>query len=108
MTENEIKKIVSYTVDDLLDKSMIVKDDELSYQFMSRRLIRHYTQAADEKITNTLLGLKNDPYYDVIPLFYKNNKTITAISVTLHCDRATVSRNKKRLVLELYKKCYDN
>lgn len=108
MTEKEIKKIVSDTVDDLLEKKQIVQDGELTYRFMALRLQKHFNYCHNEKIDTAIQTIINDPYFKTIPMFYKDNLTITAIAVTLGCDRATVTRNKKRLVLDLYNKCYEN
>ncbi len=108
MTEKEIKKIVSDTVDDLLEKKQIVQNGELTYRFMALRLQKHFNCCHNEKIDTAMQTIINDPYFKTIPMFYRDNMTITAIAVTLECDRATVTRNKKRLVLDLYNKCYEN
>lgn len=108
MTADEIKEIVSVTVDDLISKKLISAESELAYQFMNLQLARYYKmgERSDPKITYALKKLSNDPYAIMLPMYYRDGKTITAIAVTVGCDRATVSRNKKRLVMELYNECY--
>ena len=107
MTESEIKEIVSMTVDDLVNKKLIAVDDlDLRYAFMGMKLKQHYKKCESAKLKQGLELVENDPYFDILPLYFKQNRTITAISIELNRDRATIARNKKRLMLELYDICY--
>lgn len=109
MTEKEIKHIVSMTVDDMIDKKYAhMGNDDFNYHFMSMKLRQHYEVKEIERIANGLQVISNDPYFKIIPMYYQKNKTITAIAIDLVCDRATVSRNKKKLVLELFRLCYSD
>lgn len=105
MTEQEIKNIVSRTIDDLLDRDRIKEDSDLNYQYMSARLRRHYRIRDDRKIGEGLKKLENDPYFRILPEYYREEHTLIWIAVDIGCDRVTVARNKKRLVLELYNIC---
>ena len=107
LDEKEIKRIVSMTVDDLTDKKMLRScDDDLVYRFMSMQLRKHYHEHKSDIVENAIACVQNDPYLKIIPMYYKNDMTITAIAVELACDRATVSRNKKRIVMQIYDVCY--
>lgn len=106
MTEKEIRAIVECTVDDLLNRDMLKEDGNLNYQFMSAKLEEYFRNPRSERIRNALDCIRSDPYYKIIPEYYKFHRTLTWIAVDRKCDRVTIARNKKRLVLELYKMCY--
>ena len=48
-----------------------------------------------------MAALKNDPYYDVLPMRYFEGRTLEDIGVYFGVDHTTISRNKSRLVKEL-------
>ena len=52
-------------------------------------------------IDKCMAALKNDPYYDILPMRYFEGRTLEDIGVYLGCDHSTVSRNRSRLVREL-------
>jgi DNA-directed RNA polymerase specialized sigma subunit len=45
--------------------------------------------------------LKDDLYYDILPMRYFEGRTLEDIGAYLRCDHSTVSRNRNRLVREL-------
>lgn len=106
MTEQEIKQIVEMTVDNLIERKVIREESNLSYQFMGMKISNHFTNKNNEKIEKALDEIKEDPYKKIIPMYYQDKKSIINIAMELNCDRATISRNKKRLVLKLYRICY--
>lgn len=52
-------------------------------------------------IDKCMNSLRNDPYYDVLPMRYFEGRTLEDIGVCFNCDHSTISRNKNRLVKEL-------
>ena len=52
-------------------------------------------------IDKCMAALKNDPYYDVLPMRYFEGRTLEDIGVYFGVDHTTISRNKSRLVKEL-------
>lgn len=52
-------------------------------------------------VDDGLQGIKNDKYFDIIPLRYFNWCTNEEIAEKLNIDRATLFRNKNRLITEL-------
>ena len=52
-------------------------------------------------INKCMAALKNDPYYDILPMRYFEGRTLEDIGVYLGCDHSTISRNRSRLVREL-------
>lgn len=101
MTDEEIKKIVQIAIEES-EERMMCDEEELKYSYMSIKLKKYYRGKQDEKLKNALDVIKNDKYFRIIPYYYKDGKTITAISVNMECDRSTVARNKRRLVLQLH------
>lgn len=53
------------------------------------------------RIDNAIKELSNDPYIDIIRLFYFENMTRESIAGELNTSVRTVGRNKRRLVNEL-------
>lgn len=52
-------------------------------------------------IDKCMTAIKNDPYYDILPMRYFEGRTLEDIGVYFGCDHTTISRNKSRLVKEL-------
>lgn len=52
-------------------------------------------------VDKCMSSLRNDPYYDVLPMRYFEGRTLEDIGVALGKDTATISRNRVRLVKEL-------
>lgn len=52
-------------------------------------------------IDKCMAAIKNDPYYDILPMRYFEGRTLEDIGVYFGCDHTTISRNKSRLVKEL-------
>ena len=107
MTEQEIKDIVTMTLDELLDRGLISKDSSVNYAFMGNKLKEYYkTGQKNENITDALEKIKDDPYFHILPEYYGLDHTLIHIAVDAGCDRKTIVNNKKRLGLELYRLCY--
>jgi DNA-directed RNA polymerase specialized sigma24 family protein len=60
---------------------------------------------ADEQEIQTMqraLGIvRDDEYYEIIPLKYFDKRSDDEIADELHCDASTVRRNKSRLIREM-------
>ena len=52
-------------------------------------------------IDKNMAALKNDMYYDILPMRYFEGRTLEDIGVFFGVDHTTISRNKNRLVKEL-------
>ena len=50
--------------------------------------------------------LKNDMYYEILPMRYFEGRTLEDIGVYFGCDHSTISRNRSRLVRELAMKLF--
>ena len=52
-------------------------------------------------IDKCMAALKNDQYYDILPMRYFEGRTLEDIGIFFGCDHSTISRNRSRLVREL-------
>ncbi len=103
MTKREIKEIVSMTLDELLARDLIKDDDIFNYQYMSAELKAHYHSKPNKKLAAALTEIRFDPYFYIIPEYYNSGHSLQYIAIDAGRDRSVIVRNKKRLVLELYK-----
>ena len=106
--EKIIKNTVESTVSRLRELNLVRNND--TYR-KTEELLRNYNllstsadPAANElaqKIENALSYIKDDPYYDVITLYYIGNRTREDLAARYGTSEATISRNKTRLVNKL-------
>lgn len=101
MKENDIKKVVAGTVDILLHKGLIKYSDAIIYERMGERLKGHYKKP-DMLISQALEQMKNDRYFEILAMYYKDNMTLEGIAEELGVDISTVVRNKKSLCIKLF------
>lgn len=106
MTTHEVETIIERTVkravSELKSAGFIKKESELIYKESSKRLTRYFEGEDDPEIERVLEDLKRDFYFEIIPLFYGKELTIEAIARHFNVDASTVTRNKKRLCIEIY------
>lgn len=110
MTESDRKEVEAYidaaiskTVKEFKMSGMLKDRQNVIYNDVSEMLYAYYKNNQDaENIEEALKTVRNDFYFDVIPLFYRNNQTIEHISEKFNVDVSTIVRNKKRLCLEIY------
>lgn len=62
---------------------------------------KEYTIKLVVKIEDALDKIKDDPYYDVIEMFYFENRTREYIALEYDSSVTTISRNKTRLLNQL-------
>lgn len=104
MTENQVREIVRLTLSELLDINDIQKDtyrhvltkvNPKLYDFFNNR-------SDDRRVAKALNKLSDDPYIDIIYLYYRDEMSMEDIAEVLEKDYSTVMRNKKRLILKVY------
>lgn len=111
MTNSEKLEIQAYiddtvkkTVQELKKNGLINADPKNGYEETVSKLRAYYqSDKDDESITKALDTLKDDVYFDIIPLYYLSNQTIEHIASMYNVDTSTITRNKKRLCMEIYK-----
>ena len=92
------------------EKSAYSKTEELlrNYPTFKQIIDQPYTIKLCEKIEKALNDLGNEPYREIIDLFYFQNQTRETIALELGCTVRTVGRNKARLVNELKVKLFSD
>lgn len=105
MTDLEVRKIVSVTIEEFKEKELLKDIEEIVYKEMSENMLGYFRgQRKDKKITAALKSLKEDKYIDIIYMFYKDNYTVEHIAEKLKKETRTIYNHKKRLIIEIYRK----
>lgn len=74
------------------------------YRDISTKLLDYYRhENFDQNLEDALNKLKKDMYFDIIPLYYCTGNTIENIAEGYDVEVSTITRNKKRLCIEIYK-----
>lgn len=107
MTDREILKYIDYAIEKAVSefkKSGVLKNnDDLIYSDVSYMLNAYYHNGqVIPKIEQALESVSSDNYFRIIPEYYKDGKTIEKIAERMGVDVSTITRNKKRLCLEIY------
>lgn len=102
MNKDEVQEIVKETVKELRRQGLVHDDIKQIMRTVGQRLKDYYAGKPDEKLTEALDRLRNDVYFEIIPMYYHNRYTLENISERLFTDISTIGRNKKRLLIELY------
>lgn len=110
----DIKQIINETVNQTVLKlkmSGLMKDTRKTAFQKTEELLRNYyaftksdqpyTKKLVEKIDNALEEIKDDPYAEIISLFYVADHTREEIAEQFNTTVTTISRNKTRLVEKL-------
>lgn len=97
MEENKIKDIVKETILELEKKGYL--KNKMEYEDVLKIIRCYYENGEnDEKMKKCIKNISNDRYFNIIPLYFKENKTIECIAEEFKVDRTTISRNKKDYV----------
>lgn len=107
MAEEEIRQLIAQTVKQSIlefKRSGLLKDpDSAAYTDATEMLSNYYnSDKTDQALTYALQGLRFDPYFKIIPMYFEDKMTVEAISEELGVDMRTVYRNKKRLCVAIY------
>lgn len=114
MCEYDIEQIINGTVNATVLKlkmAGLMKDNRKTAYQKTEELLRNYntfkesdqpyTQKLVTKIDDALQSIKDDIYYDVIPLIYFEDETRENVADHFRTTVTTISRNKVRLVNKL-------
>lgn len=98
-----IRETVSECVKELTRQHMIQDNDSAAYNDISNLLINYYKNGEkDNALTYAIQAQRFDPYYRIIPMYFKDDMTLDVIARALEVDLSTIVRNKKRLCLQIY------
>ena len=113
-SDGDIKRIINDTVNATVLKlkmAGLMRDDRKTAYQKTEELLRNYnafvesdqpyTQKLVRKIDAALESIKDDIYYDVIPMTYFEGCTREAVAEYFDTTVTTISRNKNRLVNKL-------
>lgn len=102
-----IKNTVNITVERLKASGLLTVQDRNTYQ-KTEELLKNYNAlsistdpAAHNLICNiekALLHIREDPYYEIVPLYYIGGWTREQLASKYNTSVATISRNKTRLI----------
>lgn len=114
LINDTVHKTVAETVCQLTTKRML-KDNQKTGIEKIEELLRNYTifkRLTDDKYAQRIVKqldaalseIQDDPYYDIIPMTYFNDDLRETIAGAFGTTVTTISRNKKRLLIELEKR----
>lgn len=113
MLDNNTKKIIDETVNATIAKlklSGLMKDNGLTAYQKTEKALGLYKSIQNnrsenaisdkfiERLDKALKTLENDPYYNVIPMIYFENKTREQVAEYFDTTATTISRHKVRLI----------
>lgn len=98
-----IENIVRETIRQLKKGGLLKDAKDIAYHEITARLRQFYKDGeTDQEITDALRKVEEDPYYKILPLYFRYGYTIEAIAETFDVEVSTISRNKKRLSLKIH------
>lgn len=108
---SDIEKIVDMTINKTILKlkmTGLMRDDRKTAFQKTEELLKNYNAFIEsdqpytiklvEKMNAALEGIKDDPYFEIIPMCYFEDCTREEIAEKFNTTVTTVSRNKTRLV----------
>lgn len=105
LTPEQIREIVSVTVDELIDKNMIDNRCSTAIKTTERHLYDYFKDKEKYKGIGAILRtLKDDEYINIIYLRYREHKTLEQIAEIYNKDVSTIKRNRRRLLKKIYTK----
>ena len=112
MIDEAIREVIDETVNaTVLKMKMVglVKDNTKTAFQKTEEILRNYptfkkikdqpyTVKLVKQIEEALEEIREDPYYDIIPMYYFEDETRENIALALETTVRTVARNKRRLI----------
>ena len=109
MKKEDARQIAREVVSELRQQGFLAGDDNAVYSRTGDLLKRYFADKAslgDEtrlKVAEALCSVRADAYYELLMMYYGDGVTLERLAEYYDRDVATVSRNKRRLVLEISK-----
>ena len=106
MKQDEVAEVVQTVLSYLIRQKLLKDPEDIAYRMISHRLFQHWMPAnnPDLQLEEVLKELEDDPYIYAIILFYRDRCTVETIAERMGVDVRTVSRNKKRICIEIYRR----
>ena len=103
-----IREIVQETIAELRRAGMLKDSEDIAYSDISEMIREFYKGGQeDEKIKRAIRSVEGDRYFKIIPLYFSYGYTLEDIAEVFDVDLTTITRNKKRLCLEIYNRKED-
>lgn len=102
MKASEIREIVRMTIEELITISPISFNYQLIKDIVERELKEFFNGGKNHYVGKILNNLYDDDYIDIIFLSYRDGKTLEWIAEYYDKDVSTISRQRKRLIVEIY------
>ena len=90
------------TIAELRRQGMLKGERDSAYAKACTALKKHCGGDHSEAVAQALHDLADDRYFKILPLNFDYGYTIEEIADTFGVEVSTISRNKKRLCLEVY------
>lgn len=103
MDKLEIQNIVKITITELRRQGLLKDEYNTILKELEPELKKYFNDKKDRVIECLLYKYADDPYIDVIYLHYRDNVTIERIADCMSKDVSTIKRNKKRLIMSMYR-----
>ena len=105
--EQNIEQMIRQIVTECIREYIKQNPDDNStviYNDTSELLTEHYKNGEkDAAVTYAIQAQRFDPYFRIIPMYYRDGQTLDTIASNMGVDISTIVRNKKRLCMEIYK-----
>ena len=98
---DNVKEVVKQTVDDLIRRGYLRKPEKQEVREIGTLLSQYYKGKENADVREVLNAIRDDPYFDIFPMYYRNGLTLEAIAERFRTEVSTISRNKKRLCLRV-------
>lgn len=99
-----VRQVVEETIRALRKDGLLRESDDVAYTDVSETLRGYYDSGERDKVVGKALKtVSGDSYYKIIPLFFRYGYTIERIADYFGVEVSTITRNKKRLCLQIYR-----
>lgn len=101
MEKDDVKEIVKETIAELLRQDRIKEND---YFEATQLIADYYAGRGTPETAQAIKAVSKDAYFKIIPSQFRDGKTIEQLAIAFDCEISTISRNKKRLCLEILRR----
>ena len=98
MEKDEVREVVKETIAELLRQDRIKETD---YGEATQLIADYYAGRGTPETAQAIKAVSTDAYFKIIPSYFRDGKTIEQLAIAFDCEVSTISRNKKRLCLEI-------
>jgi len=107
LTEEKITEIVKLTISEYRRQEGLEGSRgkrTVEYQEAIRMIAEYYSGRGNKKVGEALNEISRDAYFKILPKYFRDGMTIDQLAIAFDCEPVTISRNKKRLCLEVLRR----